>query len=84
VRGRVRAERTVIAEALERAFYRAEQQLQRGPRVSRTSSARRNWLATGLREFTLRIPGDMNREPASDGDPVPQNVTPNGVVGAHE
>jgi predicted RNA-binding protein YlxR (DUF448 family) len=84
LRGRVDADRSVIAEALAKAFWRAEQELERSPRVSQAKLARRDWFAAGLREFTLRIPGAMNRGLASDGVTVTQNMTPVGVVGAHE
>ena len=84
LRGRVTAERSVIAEALAGAFGRAERELEGGPRVSGAKLARRDWIAAGLREFTLRIPGAMNRGLASDGTTVSQKMTPDGAVGAHE
>lgn len=84
LRGRVETDRAVIADALAKAFWRAERELERAPRVAQAKLVRRDWFAAGLREFTLRIPGAMNRGLASDGVSVPQNMTPDGVVGAHE
>ena len=84
LRSKVEVEREPIADALAGAFRRAEQQLLSAPRVSQATSARRDWFAAGVREFTLRIPGAMNRGLAREGHTVSQTMTPDGVVGAHE
>lgn len=84
LRGPVRAEREVLRACFAQAFQDAQDALQATRRRAESTDDRLEWLSEGLREFTLRIPGAMNRGPASEGQPLAQTSTPSGVVGAHE
>ena len=83
-RGALSVERAALAAKLAEAFAEAEQNMLQRPRLGRSADLHQEWLSAGLREFTLRIPGVMNRGPASDGKPLAQTSAPNGVLGAHE
>ena len=80
----VDVERGRLAQSLEQAFLSAERALIQQPRRGSDTDVRLSWLRAGLQEFTLRIPGAMNRGPASRDEAPALISTPCGVVGANE
>ena len=84
LRTSVHVDRAALAARLAEAFAEADNIATRRPRQASSAVLHQEWLSAGLREFTLRIPGVMNRGPASGGHATAQTSAPDGVVGAHE